>query len=104
MSSFVGGKLNLKGVDLGVTKKKKKKKKSEDLALAVEDSKPVPPVPKAVPGLDGVKVVKVQQPTYVGMLLMFGIHFAGSMVLQQVLEIGVYVLVHEVNLYKKPAH
>jgi FAM32A len=56
--AFVGGKLNLKGVDLAVLKKKKKKKKVvEEHALYAEEADPVP---QEAPELGGVPVIKVR--------------------------------------------
>lgn len=58
--SFVGGKLNLKGVKIGGVKKKKKKK-GEIVDEPFEEPEPVSPVAKEVPHLGKTKVIKVRK-------------------------------------------
>lgn len=57
--SFVGGKLNLKGVKIGGVKKKKKKK-GEISDEQFEEPEPVSPVAKEVPHLGKAKIIKVR--------------------------------------------
>jgi hypothetical protein len=58
--SFVGGKLNLKGVKIGAVKKKKKKK-GEIAEDAFDEPEPVSPVVKEVPHIGKTKIIKVRK-------------------------------------------